>query len=215
MDIEAEYSQAQALLEDGNFKEAARLFRELSQRIEDPLERGGMLTCELEALVHDGRFSEARDVVKDIEALGVADIFLIALVQRELAVIARAEKRVDDALRILDGLCTMRQALERDCPDSPFFRNLELERAYLLLEASRYSDALPLLVAADAQSPDPRNAYYIGYCLHGLGRYAEAVREYQRALDQNEVLPQKLLESVQQGIEDALSRSTPKSFRQQ
>jgi tetratricopeptide (TPR) repeat protein len=186
-ELEQKWEEAQRLMTAESYVDAARMFRAMAGCVTDLLEKAGLLTAELEALVFAGDFNAARLVISEIQSLRVDDQHVPLLIKRELAEIARGEGDHEQSLRLLDELIVEARRMEKPADVSPFLSTVKRDRGLVLAELSRFSEALPLLLEAERIHPNGQQTFYIAYCFEGLGKYSEATSYYQNALERKDL----------------------------
>jgi len=168
------FVQAVELFEMGDFEGALLQFTTLAEHASDPKEKAGFLLDQATCYTRLGRDERAERCLEDARTLATTDRTGWLITELGYACLLLEQKRFVEALSVLNLLRGEHNELVADPGLSLLRRDLDMQRSFVLIQLSRYHEAIPDLEAICETQPD-------GEALSLLARCHLELRQYEAA----------------------------------
>jgi len=172
------FIQAVELFENGDFEEALQQFSALAEHASDPKEKTGFVLDQANCYAHLGRDEQAERCLAEAKSLAGTDEAGRLIAELGHACFLLERQRFNEALTVLDLLRDAHCGLLNQSDFLALRRDVGLQRSFVLIQLSRYREALPdLEVICDTQ-PDGEALSLLARCHLELKQYAIAEQSF-------------------------------------
>lgn len=177
------FVQAVELFEMGRVEEALLQFAALAHHASDPKEKAGFLLDQANCYARLGRNQEAERCLAEARVLAESDQAGRLITELGNACFLLEQKRYGEALSVLNLLNDVHGGLLEEPDFLPLRRDISLQRSFVLIQLSRYSEALPELEGVCEVQPDAEALSLLARCRLELRQHEAAEQSFLLAIE--------------------------------
>lgn len=172
------FIQAVELFDAGDFAGALLQFTALAHLASDPKEKAGFLLDQASCYAQLGCDEDAERCLAEANELVGRDPVGLLITELGRACFLLEHNRFADALAILNRLWEENRELLKQSELPGLGRDIRLQRSFVLIQLTRYCEALPDLQAICTEEPDGEACSYLARCYYELKRHAAAEHSF-------------------------------------